>query len=339
VRSKTPAHYYQEFTDNSRLYEHAADEYERFLVSSVAALPIQPAVVKVRPKDGLSLYKKLQKKLKDGKEYKNPWVECPDLVGARVTVALASDKTRVLADLLKAADAGLISSVEVDDKELDRDPKSLHYSGLHVQIHLPGLVNHVGDRITCEVQIRTAAEHTWAETEHKYIYKGPSSIPSETRRVFARLLALVELLDQELDRGATSVSELESYALLQLSQHLEAEFRKVSSSAFSTELTQHAVAEALEWGLYDIAGLAQCVREYTSTKSAEVLTLLEKHGPHSPSFEVESDYILSQPELLLYLAMLDSNPHGLGVKLENTDMYDVLKRLAVRTGARGFLRP
>ena len=63
----------------------------------------------------------------------------------------------------------------------------------------------------------------------------------------------------------------------------------------------------------------------------------KEHGPHSPSFEVESDYLLSQPELLLYLAMLDNNRHGLGLKLENSDMYEPIKRLALRTGARGFL--
>lgn len=335
---KSPAQYYREFTDNSHYYSQAAAEYEEFLISAAGALPIQPPAIKVRAKDGLSLYKKLQKKVRDGKEYKNPWVDCADLVGARITVALSSDKTRMLAMLMEAADAGLISDIEVDDKELDRDPKSLHYSGLHVQIYLPGLLNHKGERITCEIQIRTAAEHTWAETEHRYIYKGPTSIPSETRRIFARLLALVELLDHELDRGATSVSELESYALLQLSQLLEVEFRKLSDTAFSSELTQHAVSEASELGLYDTAGLLQCVKEYISSKEAQVRDLLERHGPHSPSFEVESDYLLSQPELILYLAMLDDNPHGLGLKLENSDIYEPIKRLALRTGARGFLR-
>ena len=337
MASKSPAQYYQEFTDNAHLYSNAAREYERFLAGSVGELPIQPPELKVRPKDGLSLFKKLQKKVKDGKEYKNPWVDCADLVGARITVALTSDKTRVLAMLMEAEAKGLISGVEVDDKELDRDPKSLHYSGLHVQVYLPGLVNHKGDRITCEIQIRTAAEHTWAETEHRYIYKGPSSIPSETRRIFSRLLALVELLDHELDRGATSVAELESYALLRLAQLLEVEFRKVSDGAFSSELTQHAVSGASELGLYDTAGLLQCVKQYTSTNRDAVRQLLDKHGPNSPSFDVESDYLLSQPELLLYLAMLDDNPHGLGMKLENSDMYEPVKRLALRTGARGFL--
>lgn len=149
---------------------------------------------------------------------------------------------------------------------------------------------------------------------------------------------MVELLDHELDRGAQSVSELESYALLQLSHFLEAEFRKVSDTTFSSELTQHAVSDARELGLYDTAGLLQCVKEYTSTNGAQIRDLLERYGPHSPSFDVESDYLLSQPELLLYLAMLDNNPHGLGLKLENSDMYEPIKRLALRTGIRGFIR-
>jgi ppGpp synthetase/RelA/SpoT-type nucleotidyltranferase len=335
--SKSPRTYYEEFASNFALYEDAAKTYRGFLSALVADISIQPPSISVRPKDALSLYKKLQKKIKDGKEYANPWIDCADLVGARVTVPLSSDKAKVLAALVHAQEGGKLESVLVDDKELARDPRSLTYSGLHAQICLPGLHNHRGDRISCEVQIRTAAEHTWAETEHKYIYKGPAEIPSGTRRTFARLLALVELLDQELDRGVTSVSTLESFALLRLSHFLEAEFRKVYNGPFSTVLTHHAVADVSRLGLYDTAGLIARVQEYTSTKMSAVQQLLVDHGPLSPSFDVDSDSLVTQPELLLYMALLDDNPHGLGIKLENSDMYEPVKRLALWTGERGFL--
>jgi hypothetical protein len=147
----------------------------------------------------------------------------------------------------------------------------------------------------------------------------------------------VELLDQELDRGVTSVSTLESFALLRLSHFLEAEFRKVYNGPFSTVLTHHAVADVSRLGLYDTAGLIARVQEYTSTKMSAVQQLLVDHGPLSPSFDVDSDSLVTQPELLLYMALLDDNPHGLGIKLENSDMYEPVKRLALWTGERGFL--
>lgn len=337
VAPQSPKAHYEEYVSNFSSYSNAVDEYRTFLSGLIDDIPIQLPSLTVRPKDALSFYKKLQKKIKDGKEYVNPWVDCADLVGARVTVALSSDKAKVLAALVDAKDRGQLESVIIDDKELTRDPKSLKYSGLHAQVLLPGRLNHRGDPISCEVQIRTAAEHTWAETEHKYIYKGPAEIPNPTRRTFARLLALVELMDQELDRGVTGVSTLESYALLRLSHFLESEFRKVYDGPFSTVLTHHAVADVSGLGLYDVTGLITLVREYASTKMPAVRQLLIDHGPLSPSFDVDSDSLVTQPELLLYLALLDDNPHGLGIKLENSDMYDSVKRLALWTGKRGFL--
>lgn len=334
---KSPRNYYEEFSSNFSIYENAADRYHAFLNELLAHLTLQPPLLSVRPKDALSLYKKLQKKIRDGKEYTNPWTDCADLVGARVTVALSSDKSKVLAALIEAQERGELESVQIDDKELVRDPRSLTYSGLHAQIGLPNLKNHRGDLISCEVQIRTAAEHTWAETEHKYIYKGPTEIPSETRRTFARILALVELMDQELDRGVSDVSTLESFALLRLSRFLESEFRKVYPGPFSTVLTHDAVAEISQLGLYDTAGLIERVQEYTTTSLSAVQQILRDHGPLSPGFDVDSDSLVTQPEVLLYLALLDDNPHGLGIKLENSDMYEPVKRLALWTGQRGFL--
>lgn len=335
--SESPRTYYEEFSTNFAVYQDAANKYQTFLRGLVEDVSLQPPSLTVRPKDALSLYKKLQKKIKDGKKYVNPWVDCADLVGARVTVALSSDKSRVLAALVDAQERGELESVLVDDKELVRDPRSLTYSGLHAQVCLPGLRNHRGDLISCEVQIRTAAEHTWAETEHKYIYKGPTEIPSETRRTFARILALVELMDQELDRGVSNVSNLESFALLRLSHFLEAEFRKVYKGPFSTVLTHDAVAEVNRLGLYDAAELIARVQEYTSTRMSAVRQILLDHGPQSNTFDVDADSLLTQPEVLLYLALLEDNPHGLGIKLENSDMYEPVKKLALWTGQRGFL--
>lgn len=337
MSGKSPRHYYEEYSSNYSNYRDAADKYEAFLTSLLAGLSLQPPTLSVRPKDALSLYKKLQKKVRDRKEYTNPWIDCADLVGARVTVALSSDKAKVLAALTEAHDRGELEGLQVDDKELVRDPRSLTYSGLHAQISLPSLRNHRKDPISCEVQIRTAAEHTWAETEHKYIYKGPAEIPTETRRTFARLLALVELMDQELDRGVSDVSTLESFALLRLSRFLESEFRKVYSGPFSTVLTHHAVSDVSQLGLYDTTGLIERVQEYITTNMSEVQQILHDHGPQSRGFDVDADSIVTQPEVLLYLALLDDNPHGLGIKLENSDMYEPVKRLALWTGQRGFL--
>jgi len=329
----SPKSFYEAYSNDFTSYEVAAKAYHSALESVTANLPTPARSLEVRAKDPLSVYKKLHKKT-----YSDPWSECGDLVGARIIVALSSDKDRVIIALREAAEAGLLHLLDVDDKELVRDPKVLSYSGLHAQVQLPDVANQLGTSITCEVQIRTIAEHTWAETEHQYIYKGPEGIPNETRRIFSRLLALVELLDHELDRGVTSVSKLDSFARLHLAKVLEREFRSLYSGAFNTTLTHEAVEYVHELELYETAQLIELVQAFAENKRPMIQDLLERHGPTAPSFDVDTDWILSQPECLLYLAILEENAFGLGVRLANTDLYEIVRPLAVWTSAAGFLR-
>jgi hypothetical protein len=51
-----------------------------------------------------------------------------------------------------------------------------------------------------EIQVRTLAQHIWAEASHKYQYKQEQNIPPTVRRSIYRASALLETIDLEFER-------------------------------------------------------------------------------------------------------------------------------------------
>ena len=62
--------------------------------------------------------------------------------------------------------------------------------------------------LQAEIQLRTIAQHTWAEASHLLQYKHESSVPFEVRRSINRVAALLETVDLEFERV---LSERDSY--------------------------------------------------------------------------------------------------------------------------------
>lgn len=320
---------YEAYLEHLDEYKAAKIRYEESISTLLKDASVQLRGIEGRHKEPLSLYTKQRLK-----GYANPWSECADLIGLRLIVPLARDKQRVI-DVLNEADG--IEVVEIDFKEENRDPRSLKYGGLHLQVELADIGGPLGAPITCEVQVRTIAEHTWAETEHEYIYKGPDGIPPATRRIFARLLALIELVDDELNRGVENVSQLDSFSKHHLLKFLRKAYEEFATVVPSASLSAHHVHALLEAGEYDAAELEVLVTAFILKNHADIADLINDHGPDSPQFDVDQHVLIAQPELLLVLALLDSNAFQLANALRETDLYEVVKPVALWRGIAEFV--
>lgn len=325
----TPEKLYEEYLPQFGCYQEAATKFQTLITDALADAGLSARSINARPKNPMELFKKQRKK-----NYPNPWLDCPDVVGARVVVSISSEK-----ELVHEALHGFRQTevFDVEDQSLGADPVKLKYKGLHAHIRNESIRNNFGDLVRCEVQIRTVAEDSWAETEHRYIYKGPDDIPSDVRRVFSRLLVLVELFDQELAKGVAMVTSLPEYDQIRFVRELEQEFSSRTNAPSDEQLTVETVHLLGNLGLGSVDHFREVLHSYLERCSGQVRQILDEHGPDTPSFNVRNDWLITQPESLLLLALLDENEYALSTHLQLTDLYAATENLALWTGHTGFL--
>jgi ppGpp synthetase/RelA/SpoT-type nucleotidyltranferase len=123
-----------------------------------------------------------------------------DLVGLRLILLFRRD--------IEIVDTALEKSLRIirvyDTDQLLRDDQ-FGYSSRHYVLGLPkewaSVPTFVGlEDLTAEIQVRTLAQHMWAEASNFLQYKREDSAPLSMRRALSRCSALLEMLDVEFDR-------------------------------------------------------------------------------------------------------------------------------------------
>ncbi|MES2438858.1 MAG: hypothetical protein V4584_07320 [Verrucomicrobiota bacterium] len=135
-----------------------------------------------------------------------------DLVGIRIITYLTGDVDRI-ADLIEAE--FVVDRANSVDKRLYEDPDRFGYKSLHYVVELPPPRTTLAEYrpfegIKAEIQVRTIIQHAWAEIEHDLGYKSTIGVPTEIRRRFFRLSALLETADDEF---AAISSEIANYRM------------------------------------------------------------------------------------------------------------------------------
>ncbi|MBL3658271.1 GTP pyrophosphokinase [Fulvivirga sediminis] len=166
---------------------------EALLKTLVANESIQFHQITSRVKTEDSLKKKIRRK-----EKYSDLNQITDLLGVRVITYFDDDVDRI---------AHIISDeFEIDENnstdKRNTDSTSFGYKSLHFVVELSNQrltlsewKNYVNYKF--EVQIRSILQHTWAEIEHDLGYKASSEIPMQEKRSFARISAVLEMVDQE----------------------------------------------------------------------------------------------------------------------------------------------
>jgi ppGpp synthetase/RelA/SpoT-type nucleotidyltranferase len=127
-------------------------------------------------------------------------VDLQDLVGFRVVLQFSRDV------------AAVCKLIETEFKVLNRydthtrlKEDQFGYSSVHFVIALPPSWLAVrakpamGD-LRGEIQVRTTAQHIWAEASHTLQYKNEDAVPPSVRRAIYRVCALLETVDLECER-------------------------------------------------------------------------------------------------------------------------------------------
>lgn len=194
------------------LAEHAiwkgvAEEVRRRLDTSLREDGIS-ADVTARPKEVDSLLRKLVLRYRT-----DDLTAVRDKAGARIVLHLPSD--------LEAA-RSIVRDLFPNSKEEDTAARlgehEFGYRGIHfdAEVPEPGFdKNSVVGTLLCEIQLRTVAEHAWSLLSHHLLYKSPGhdGIPPAMRRRVHRLVAIVELFDQEARAAFAEITERPEYSV------------------------------------------------------------------------------------------------------------------------------
>lgn len=320
---------YDQYLPVHKQYEEHARQLENDLAECIGEWGVLKASVSARAKEPLELFKKQLRK-----KYADPWSECADIIGARVVVGTSSERSEVVASLQSSK---LFDVVGIENQEDHSDPSVIRYRGLHAHITSGAIRRPDGTPLPCEVQIRTTAQHAWAETEHRYIYK-KGEVPDTVKRHFNRLLVLMELFDLQLEEGVTMARELDGFRRLELSQYLEVTVNQLTHEPNDAHLTMDVIEEMEAAGLGSAVELRALVEVYMREHLEEVERVIRENGPRSESHDVTSGWLTTQGELILMLALLNRDEYELSNALQNSDLFDPVERLAMATGHAGFLR-
>lgn len=134
-------------------------------------------------------------------------MEFQDLIGTRIILLFPDDVNNVCKILSNS-----FKVIRYYDATERLKEDQFGYTSIHYIVKIPqpwfeipiftGLPN-----FQIEVQIRTLAQHLWAEVSHTLQYKSEESIPTQLRRNIFRLSALLEIIDEEIDRALSSRDE------------------------------------------------------------------------------------------------------------------------------------
>ena len=114
--------------------------------------------------------------------------ELDDLVAARAVFLFPSD--------VAAFGSALTEKFEIQSRRLSverHDIDQFGYASDHFIMSVPRAFR-------VEVQVRTLAQHVWAEASHCLYYKSENMVPRELQRSIHRASAVLEVVDFELER-------------------------------------------------------------------------------------------------------------------------------------------
>ncbi|MCC6234543.1 MAG: RelA/SpoT domain-containing protein, partial [Verrucomicrobiales bacterium] len=271
------------------LYRQQQETYRDFAAALKSVLEaacrdeLPDAIVQARAK---SLTSFIGKCIRKPDRYADPARDMTDLCGARVIVQTV---TQVLSVRRFVEDN--FEVVETEDIGLRLGEREFGYRDRHYIVRLNPArareigftarqIRSIGSRVA-ELQVRTWAQHAWADTLHDRTYKPVLAPGKEAERRAALLAALMETSDQIFDGVANEIDGLAANYLPE--KHHSQLLRElgVQSSLREHALEQDRTGIAVETARIHLA-LGQCT---------DAITLLEGcdggSGPFSEHWQLE----------------------------------------------------
>lgn len=244
-----------------------------------------------RLKETGSLLKKMVRGGSDNEYYKS----MPDKAGARVVVRFRDD-----IDTVRNIIDETFEHSEFDDKAALLGESEVGYQSVHVNVSMPA----DGEELPCEIQIRTLAQHVWAEVSHSIVYKKGDGFPSELLRRLNIGSALLEVLDREFAEVRRMTQSSPLLRSLKVLAAIEPMYLTLGRAEFDRQLSSDVVTLLLP--IVEDQDLEELQR-FMSVHRDRLLSVIPQHigAPNGAGL------FLTQPEGLLLLYLLETKRNQL----------------------------
>jgi len=306
-------------------YERLASRLQELLRERLDGAGLRLVEVSARAKEPGSFVKKALRK-----GYADPMTEIGDKAGARLILPFARDREQAVSVCQEV--------LELSDPEDKRDllgSERVGYLGLHYAATMrpEALRDDEGELagLRAELQIHTKAESAWATAAHDSLYKAVVDVPDPVARRLVRLSALAEIFDDQVERFLVEVEQLPDFALLDaIVPALDALLLRFTAQPGDSGISALLVPALAT--LYDVEPRAivdDVVGPYVEAQRAELQQLYQRLDG-----DARANPLLYQPEGLMLLERLATNPYQLRAVWPGVLDPALLERLAVLRGAR-----
>ncbi|MFJ9830549.1 hypothetical protein ACIRU2_03930 [Streptomyces sp. NPDC101169] len=290
-------------------YEILAKRVELALLRRLAEAHI-PCSVESRAKTVSSFVKKTLTTT-----YGDIWEEMPDKAGARVIFEHSGDL-----ELGIQIARELFPDSKLENERFEEGfEQRLSYPKTH--LHVRVLDKELNpDYMSCEIQLRTAAEDLWSRMSHALLYKPSAPSSPVVRRSLYRLLALVELYDAEVERAMTDMTSNPAFEESQLLHSTEALYHEFVASDYRLALSQEIIPVLLELIDKPIIAYTETLEEFSKSNRPKLAEFFREYGPESASGLSGQNILATQPECIIIFEIISRKPEALRAKWEENQL-------------------
>ena len=196
-----------------------------------------------------------------------------------------------------------------EDKSALLAPDSFGYSGRHYNVQLvnadKGNVEFSG--LQCEIQVHTRAQNLWSDTSHELLYKSLVELPPPMQRRIHRLVALVELFDQEVGSVVHAVEDADDFESGRLLLILESAFFQFVAIDYDVNLSRYIIGTIISaYSQDEVTDYSTIMNTFVEEHKSSLLTIFDSYAEDD-----RCSPLVFQPESLAIFERLVTKPHQL----------------------------
>lgn len=265
-----------------------------FLKSTITECEILPEI-SFRPKELLSIVKKIKKKRREKGRENYSYSDMNDKLGVRIICAFQEEMNTIDIYLHKYFDIK-----KVERKKEILDIKTLDYISNHYDASIKPSVrqfsksNQLKD-LVFEIQVRTLNQHAWANTAHSLSYKQEADIPSSLMRKVYRLLSLYEIADDEFSAVKKALIEHPDNSVYAILKKLENKIYKYAQVDYDRETSLYTLRILLGYLSEDEKQTAfRDIESFIKNNEEKIQRIFSENSERY--FEIP---LITQPEIFL----------------------------------------